>query len=97
MRQAGGFDFISVEEGNGLAWLKNTQGVRKSLGLALPGALPRLTLYPGPTNTTPAQKGHSLPSCCFQLPSAGSHPKTKPPKKPEGNLESQRLPLGNGE
>ncbi|ERE86858.1 autoimmune regulator [Cricetulus griseus] len=27
---------------------------------------------------------------------AGSHPKTKPPKKPEGNLESQRLPLGNG-
>ncbi|XP_036024189.1 autoimmune regulator isoform X5 [Onychomys torridus] len=28
--------------------------------------------------------------------SPGSHPKTKPPKKPEGNLESQRLPLGNG-
>ncbi|GAB1295279.1 Autoimmune regulator [Apodemus speciosus] len=27
----------------------------------------------------------------------GSHPKAKPPKKPEGNLESQRLPLGNGD
>ncbi|XP_059138111.1 autoimmune regulator isoform X5 [Peromyscus eremicus] len=28
--------------------------------------------------------------------SPGSHTKTKPPKKPEGSLESQRLPLGNG-
>ncbi|CAH6789882.1 autoimmune regulator [Phodopus roborovskii] len=28
--------------------------------------------------------------------SPGSHPKTKLPKKPESNLESQRLPLGNG-
>ncbi|XP_021029660.1 autoimmune regulator isoform X1 [Mus caroli] len=28
--------------------------------------------------------------------SPGSHLKTKPPKKPDGNLESQRLPLGNG-
>nr|AAI03511.1 Aire protein [Mus musculus] len=28
--------------------------------------------------------------------SPGSHLKTKPPKKPDGNLESQHLPLGNG-
>ncbi|XP_028623690.1 autoimmune regulator isoform X7 [Grammomys surdaster] len=36
---------------------------------------------------TPASKSLSSP---------GSHPKAKHPKKPEGNLESQRLPLGNG-
>ncbi|XP_052020204.1 autoimmune regulator isoform X2 [Apodemus sylvaticus] len=36
----------------------------------------------------------TLPSKSISSP--GSHPKAKPPKKPEGNLESQRLPLGNG-
>lgn len=89
VRQAGGFDFVSAEKGNSLYGLRE-------LGNPLSDPL-RCSPPPHLRSWTHHYQKKRIPSGYLHLPFTGSHPKTKPPKKPEGNLESQCLPLGNGE
>ncbi|XP_051008570.1 autoimmune regulator isoform X6 [Acomys russatus] len=66
-----------------------------------PLAVPKVTVLPPkpPTKRKAPEEPRGTPPATLapkSTSSPGSHPKTKPPKKPEGNSESQRLPLGNG-
>ncbi|KAL1771405.1 autoimmune regulator isoform X2 [Sigmodon hispidus] len=66
-----------------------------------PLAAPKASVLPPrpPTKRKAPEEPRTTPPATLTPKSSfspGSHPKTKPPKKPEGNLESQRLPLGNG-
>ncbi|XP_021060145.1 autoimmune regulator isoform X6 [Mus pahari] len=66
-----------------------------------PLAGPKASVLPPrpPTKRRALEEPRATPPAALaskSISSPGSHPKTKPPKKPEGSLESQRLPLGNG-
>ncbi|XP_032744659.1 autoimmune regulator isoform X4 [Rattus rattus] len=66
-----------------------------------PLAGPKASVVPPrpPTKRRALEEPRATPPATLaskSISSPGSHSKAKPPKKPEGNLESQRLPLGNG-
>ncbi|XP_021505390.1 autoimmune regulator isoform X6 [Meriones unguiculatus] len=66
-----------------------------------PLAGPKVTILPPrpPTKRKALEEPRATPPATLapkSTSSPGSHLKTKPPKKPEGSSESQRLPLANG-
>ncbi|KAF5917619.1 hypothetical protein HPG69_006012 [Diceros bicornis minor] len=63
----------------------------KRKALEEPRATPAAALSPGGTSSPVGEEGQAAAA-----PPAGSQGKAKPPKKPESNVEPQRLPLGNG-